>query len=335
MKRTFVLLFVLIFGRCQMNATEYNIPPSIRYSLDREESSSPIIYYFFEPNNSLKTYPIFIICDGSDIKDQERSVFYIMDFFKERVRSLDVGYLAIEKCGIDGNDINQSEFWNRYTRSQRLKDHLRVIHRLKENPPPGWNGQFIFAGVSEGGALVADLCILCPNTLATISWSGVGDWSWPNHLWQFLDYLKKDSFWFKLYDSIPRWFPFSSDIPSTRLEFDALFQEITTNPSPDRWMAGMTYLYHADAFLKPPIEYSKIKSPFLVVAGIDDSILESCDQFVEKGLNALSPITYFRVVGMDHYIRKRPDIIDKSFDWLRQQIAESNSLELTKINLNQ
>lgn len=49
---------------------------------------------------------------------------------------------------------------------------------------------------------------------------------------------------------------------------------------------------------------------------------ESCDQFIQKGLDAGAPITYFHVDEMDHYIRKRPDIIDQSFDWLRQQIAK-------------
>lgn len=89
-------------------------------------------------------------------------------------------------------------------------------------------------------------------------------------------------------------------------------------------MGGMTYLYHADAFEKPSIDYAKIKIPFLVVAGAEDSIIESCDQFVQKALDAGAPITYFRVDGMDHYIRKRPDVIDKSFEWLKFQILQKN-----------
>lgn len=322
MRCLFAFLFAAISLFIQVDATEYDIPPSIRFTLEREEISSPIVYYFSPPDALEKSYPIFVICDGSESKGSERSIFMVRDFFDERVSSLGVGYLAIEKWGTDGNEINQSEFWNRYTRSQRLKDHLQVIHHLEEHPPAGWNGQFIFAGVSEGGPLVTDLSIICPNTIATINWSGAGDWSWADELWQFFEDWKKKSFWIRLYDSIPRWLPFSADIPPTRPEFDALVQEIIANPTPKLWMGGMTYLYHADAFETPPVDYAKIKTPFLVVAGAEDSIIESCDQFVQKGLDAKAPITYFRVDGMDHYIRKRPDIIDQSFDWLKRQISE-------------
>lgn len=320
MKRLISLFFIAICALA--NATEDDIPPSIRFTLEREESFPPIVYYFSPPDTNNKPFPIFIICDGSESKGSERSIFFVRDFFEERVRSLDAGYLAIEKCGIDGNEIDKPEFWSRYTRSQRLKDHIQVIRHLEEHPPAGWNGQFIFAGVSEGGPLVTDLSILCPNTIATINWSGAGDWSWADELWQFFEHWKKNSFWLRIYDSIPRWVPFSSDIPSTRSEFDALVQEIIANPSPDLWMGGMTYLYHADAFQKPPSDYSKIRTPFLVVAGAEDSIIESCDQFVQKSLDAGAPVTYFRVDGMDHYIRKRPDVIDQSFAWVQEQIVE-------------
>ncbi len=85
-------------------------------------------------------------------------------------------------------------------------------------------------------------------------------------------------------------------------------------------MGGMTYFYHADAFQKPPIDYSRIRSPFLVVEGTEDSTIESCDQFVQKAIEAGALIIYFRIDGMDHWIRKRPDVIDRSFEWLKQQL---------------
>lgn len=321
MKFLWISLLALSSLFVPIDAAERDIPQSIRFTLEREESSFPIVYYFSLPDVIDKPYPIFIICDGSEVRGDERSVLVIRDFFAERVHSLNAGYIAIEKCGIDGNQIDKSEFWNRYTCSQRLKDHLQVVHYLEEHPPSGWNGQFIFAGVSEGGPLVTDLSIICPNTIATINWSGAGDWSWADQLWYFFEHWKQNSFWIRLYDAMPRWLPFSSDIPSTRLEFDALVQEIRSNPTPNLWMARMTYLYHADLLKRPSVDYAKIKAPLLVVAGKEDSILESCDQFVQKALDAGALVTYFRVDEMDHYIRKRPDIIDQSFDWLRKQIA--------------
>jgi dipeptidyl aminopeptidase/acylaminoacyl peptidase len=86
-------------------------------------------------------------------------------------------------------------------------------------------------------------------------------------------------------------------------------------------MGGMTWLYHADAFQKPPTDYNKIRSPFLVVEGTEDSTLASSDLFVQKAQEAGAKITYFRIEGMDHYIRKRPDVIDASFDWLKMQLS--------------
>jgi len=323
-----LLIFVgtLLVFPLSAKAGQYNIPPSIRFTIERENNNeSSIVYYFSSPNAVDESYPILVLCEGSTSKSDIESVFFIRNYFVERVEPLQIGYLTVEQWGVDGNQIDEEEFWTHYTRSQRLKDHMQVIHHLEEHPPAGWNGEFIFVGVSEGGPLVTNLSIMCPNTIATINWSGAGDWDWADELWQFFDHWKRNSFWIRLYDAVPRWVPFSLDIPSTRLEFDALVQEIIANPTPDLRMGGMTYLYHADAFQTPPIDYSKIKTPFLVVAGAEDSIIDSCDQFVQKGMDAGAPITYFRVDGMDHYVRKRPDIIDKSFEWLKLQLSSGES----------
>lgn len=315
------LIFVslLLTSSTSLKAEEYNISPSIRFTIDREENVLPIVYYFSPPDAINREYPILVLCEGSSSKGDIGSVFFIREYFAERIRPLQVGYLTIEKWGVDGNQIDEKEFWDHYSRSQRLKDHLAVLDYLEEHPPQGWNGQFLFIGVSEGGPLVTDLSIICPNTLATINWVGAGNWSWADELWQFFESWKQNSFWMRLYDSVPRWLPFSSDIPPTRQEFDALVEYIISNPTPNESMGGMTYFYHADAFLKPPVDYSKIQSPFLVIKGTADSDIESCDQFVHKAIEAGAPITYFRIEGMDHWLRKRPDVIDQSFEWLKEQ----------------
>jgi pimeloyl-ACP methyl ester carboxylesterase len=305
----------------------YTIPVNIRFTLERECCFPPIVYYFTKPDITNKTYPILILCEGSSSKGELGSVFYMHDYFSERIKLLNVGFITIEKWGIDGNQIDDEAFWNHYSRSQRLEDHLKVIRYLEDNPPECWNGKLIFVGVSEGGPLVTQLSTIYPNTLATINWAGAGDWPWADEIWQFFEHWKRNSLWMKLYDAIPRWIPFSSDVPKTRSEFNALVDQIIHNPTPNQWMGGMTYFYHADAFQHPPVEYRKIKSPFLVVMGTEDSNLDSCDQFVQKADQFGVQITYFRVDGMDHYIRNRPDLIDQSFDWLKLQISSEESLE--------
>lgn len=73
------------------------------------------------------------------------------------------------------------------------------------------------------------------------------------------------------------------------------------------------------------IHTEKIHTPFLVVSGTEDTIIQSSDAFVEKARNSGANVTYLRVEGMDHYVRKRPDIIDQSFEWLRSQLKGTSS----------
>ncbi|MCH9633288.1 MAG: hypothetical protein S4CHLAM7_00110 [Chlamydiae bacterium] len=107
----------------------------------------------------------------------------------------------------------------------------------------------------------------------------------------------------------------------TRDEFDSLIKLIAKNPSSEQWMGGMSYLYHSDPLQQPATDYGKIKSAFLIVNGTKDSTIESCDQFVQKALAANAPITYFRIDGMEHYVRKKPDVIQDAFSWLAEQIS--------------
>lgn len=318
---TLTLFVLTLLFLCKLSAKVEEYDASTRFTLEKENSTSPIVYYFSTPDTADKPYPILVLCEGSTSKGHIGSVLFIRNYLAPKIKPLQVGYLTIEKQGVDGNEVNEEEFWRNYTRSQRLKDHLSVIRHLEENPPTNWNGKFIFIGASEGGPLVTDLSILCPNTLATINWVGASDFSWKEELWLFFQNLKEHSFWFRLYDTIPRWLPFSSDVPSAREEYDTLVEKIIQNPSPNEWMGGMTYLYHADAFQTLAVDYSKIHAPFLVVKGSLDSDIASSDAFVQKAKEANAPITYFRIADMDHWIRKRPDVIDLSFDWLKKQMT--------------
>lgn len=43
-------------------------------------------------------------------------------------------------------------------------------------------------------------------------------------------------------------------------------------------------------------------------------------QVVQPEADICAPITYLRVEDMDHYVRRRPDIIEQSFEWLKHQL---------------
>lgn len=301
-----------------VQAAEYDIPSSIRFTCDRKDTASEIVYYFKKPVISAENYPILILCEGSSLKGDLESVMFMFKYFEEQVAALDVGFITVEQWGIDGNTIDEETFFNHYSRTQRFNDHMQVIKHLEDHPPTGWNGQLIFLGVSEGGPLVTALTTSCSRTLATVNWSGAGDWPWAEEVWAFFEDMRKK-------EGLPQ--EILNSIPSSKEVYDALVEQIKLNPSKTEWFAGMTYFYLADAFQQAPTKYNQIRSPFLVVQGTEDSTIESCDEFVKKSKEAGAPIEYIRVEGMDHYIRKRPDIIDQSFQWLKNQLNQRHVTE--------
>ena len=183
--------------------------------------------------------------------------------------------------------------------------------------------EFIFFGISEGGPLIISLTTQYSDiTRATINWVGAGDWSWRDELWAFIVNMRKNApWWMKLCDAMPRWMPFAFDIPKTRNDYDAIMDSALEDPCVEKEFMGMTYRYHADALTYPSPEYDAIRTPFLVVVGSLDPMIDSCDAFVERARIAGAPITYIRVPDMDHYVRTRLDIIEQTFEWLKRQVA--------------
>jgi len=293
----------------------YEIPPSCRFTTKRQETNAPdIIYYLSKPKNkegsTLQFYPILVFCGGSTSQDDISSIIHLHRYYLQEFLDLGAAVLTVEQWGVDGNKVDKKVFMEHYTRSQRLRDHEAVINHLKSDPPQGWNRKFIFFGVSEGGPIATTLATQYPNmTTAVISWSGMGDWSWREQLWTFLQQLKIED---------PT--AFQSERITSRSDYDARMNETLHNPTADKYFCGMTYQYHADAMTYPKIDYLKISMPFLAVAGAKDSFIASSDAFVEKAKKAGANITYFRVPDMDHYVRKRPDIVQQTFDWLRNQL---------------
>ena len=306
-----------------LSKSDYVIPSSSRFTVPRKEAASPeIVYYFTKPKNK-ENYSIAIVCGGSTTKDDIGSIIHFHRYFLEEFLTLGVAVITIEQWGVDGIKVDKDEFMAHYTRSQRLKDHQAVIEHLKANHPKGWDGKLIFLGISEGGPLVTSLTELYPdNTRATINWCGAGDWPWNEELWAFICTMRKNSpWWFKMWDVVPTWLPFSLKLPKAKKDYDLCMNQALENPCIEKEFMGMTYLYHADALQYSAHDYQKIKTPFLSVVGSEDPMIASSDSFVQKAKLAGANITYLRVESMDHYVRRRPDIIEQSFEWLRQQIA--------------
>lgn len=301
----------------------YEIPVSSRFTAERAGAPGhEVVFYRSLPAS--KRYPIAILCGGSSDKEHASSIIHFHRYFLQECKELGLGVVTVELWGVDGNTIDSDEMMAHYTRSQRLKDHISVISQLKANPPEGWNGKFVFIGVSEGGPLVSSLTTAyAEDTIATINWSGAGDWTWREELWIFLQHLVEVD------PECPHSLPLSecepcSDLIMTREKYDALMDLMLDLPTEEEFFFNMSYLYHADAQAYPRCCYSAISRPFLVVSGALDTIIDSSDEFVAKAQAAGAPVTYMRLSDMDHYVRKRPDVIEASFLWLKEQVEASS-----------
>jgi len=304
----------------------YDIPQKSRFTIKRIEDNAPdIVYYMSKPTQP--SFPIAIVCGGSSSKKDIASIIHVHRYLLKEFLDLGVAVLTVEQWGVDGKKIDPEEFMAHYTRSARLYDHQAVIEHLKSHPPKGWNGKLIFLGASEGGPIITTLTTNNQDiTLATINWSGAGDWSWRDELWAFIEGMKNETPWYiKLRMLILKSLPFSIDLyfPKTRAEYDQAMDKTLKKPDYDKEFMGMTYKYHADALTYPKHAYNKIQTPLLVVTGAKDTIIDSCDKFVDKAKNSGATITYLRVQDMDHYVRKRSDIITQTFEWLEQQLVMS------------
>ena len=304
---------------------KYTAPEGSKHYVKRSETAAPeILFYYNRPQKN--SFPIAFFCTGSSQKNRIYSSLHAHRHVLQECLDSGCALITLEQRGVDDRTINIDEFWNNYTRTERLIDHQLVIKSLVDNPPAGWNRKFIFIGCSEGGPLVEQLTELYSDlTIATISWSGAGALSWRDELWIYLEPYWEHVPWFiRLGWYLPRSVAeyFNIYAPKNRREYDQLMDEIIKNPTFKKEFCWMTYAYHADALTWPEIDYIKLKTPYLVVSGALDSFIASSDLFVEKAQQHHVPVTYVRVEDMDHYIRCRPDIIAKSFDWLRNIIKK-------------
>lgn len=297
----------------------YVIPNSCRFTTSRPSPGSPdLIYYLSTPNKS--SYPIAILCEGSSNPSKLSSVIHFHRYFLEEFLDLGCAVLTLEQWGINGQEINEKDFMEHYTRSQRLEDHDTLIQHLIKNPPRGWNGQFVLFGVSEGGPIVTSLSEKYASlSTATINLSGAGDFPWVDELWIFIEKLKTKN------PNCPHSVPLSTcqscmDLIGTKENYSLLMKTILENPSTDEFFMGMTYKYHADAMTYHPFNLDKINTPFLAVAGGQDPAINSFDSFASKMESTNTCFSYYKIEGMDHYVRKRPDVIERVFDWLLEQL---------------
>lgn len=81
----FVFLLFGVLRIAGLWAAEYDIPAALRFTLERGEGDSPIVYYFSVPETTDESYPILLLCEGSSSERDLETVFFIRQWFADRV----------------------------------------------------------------------------------------------------------------------------------------------------------------------------------------------------------------------------------------------------------
>lgn len=286
------------------------------HEIVRTDKTGPNIDYYFSKPVDVKNYPIVIIVGGSTDKEHLSSVVNFHKYFSTQLVGNKLGAISVDGWGININHTNESEFMAHYTRSQILSNYQQVINYIKKHPPIGWNGKLALLGVSEGGNIEVELNENKANDiLATVIWSGAGDYNWRKELWANMQEISKE---------IPA-DCVSEDCQAVRSKqiYDKRMEYILQNPTPNQYFLNMSNMYMADALNYPTPDYAKMNGKILIVAGVQDTLITSSDEFYKKAKQNNVDITYWRIESMDHLIRKRPDLINNSFTWLAKELSDN------------
>lgn len=297
---------------------EYEVPEDSRFVVKRSFKRD-VVYYLSKPEKA--SYPIAVLIDGSSSIGSVSSVIHFHRYFLQECLDLGMGALSVESLGVDGQKIDEKKWRYHYKRSGRVLWNKKAIEALKKNPPAGWNGKLVFIAVSEGGAIANELAAKYKNeTLAVVNLCGASGKRWIEHVWNFVQKLDREDVLCS-HKFIIRDCNRCKDILN-RGWLNFIMGSIRWENSPYENFLGMSGVYHADAMGFPLPKYKKLTMPYLAVAGELDHDIECSDLFVEKAKEAGMDITYFRVEGMDHYIRKRPDILEQTFEWLGERVKD-------------
>lgn len=280
--------------------------PSDSFSIERPDGSE-IVYHVDRGANATGDQPLLLLMQGSGCDPV--SANENLDGAGE-VIAPGHAVLTIEKYGVPAREAAElvegctHDFWRGNTLSQRVIDAARVIGRLRQES--WWSRELILYGGSEGGAIVAMLAPLVPETRAVvIESSGIG---------------------------VPVGELVRQAVPEPmRTQALEIFAAARRNPSADEIWGGASYRWWADAVDQVPAR-SLVQAdvPVLLVQGGRDqnapvaTARATRDLFVARGRTNL---TYWEFEGYDHFmvdqtgIDHEPEVWAAIAEWLSRARA--------------
>lgn len=262
--------------------------------------------YFTKPEQD--SFPIVLAVQGSECE----SVLPLHKQFAPLVTNIGAGIISLEKQGIlPNNKIIQQEYDQTNCSSHRIQDHLILVQQLRNGLIPGWNGQLILVGGSEGGAVASAIAARCPETVASVFYSTGGGMGVREQLRlatrRYFEKKRAPNFVIKAGLAMA----------------DAQLDEIMANPTHKKMFLGYTYKWWHDYALQLEMIMSdmlSLSSPIFYVHGTDDELIpiESADRLAaEFERQGKTNLKYVRLPGYPHDLRRPPiDIFSETANWL-------------------
>lgn len=274
--------------------------------ITRPDGTELYSYVSFPPSES---YPIALVIQGSE----KESVLPLHIQFADAVTEFGAGLVTLEKHGMYPSgyiDTFQYDLTN--CPEYRITDHKTYIQSLREGLLPGWNGQLIVVGASEGGAIASSVAAKTAETVAAVFYSTGGGLSVREQLRlatrKYYEKRKTPNFIIK----------------ATVAVAENQLDEMMGDPTPYKHFLGYTYKWwegYAAQIGEIRENIFHLNCPIFYVHGVDDEMIpvESADILVrEFNSTGRDNLTYLRLDGYPHDLRQPPvDIVVETTNWLR------------------
>lgn len=255
--------------------------------------------YFSPP--STPSSPIIFAIQGSCC---ESALNWHVDLCN-RMSSLGVGLVVLEKQGISKNGIDLLEYNKTNSLQNRLNDYLLSI-RSMDLICPEWEGKLVFWGESEGGILAANLANQTPETAAVLLFASGGGMRTREEIkWALRHRLEEHE---APADEIDQYMCF----------LDEQMDSMILDPTPSKQFLGNTYkwwhsLIEAD---KIALSLNQNSFPIYFAHGVQDNKVPvlSADLAVAV-LKETNDVTYLRLEGYGHDL-DRAEVHAAACKWL-------------------
>jgi len=312
--------------------TETKVEQSFNYFEDVEDPLAEIYSFLTSTDDNdycILSYTSKPFCKGfaiafflkvSEFQNCIDSIFASQKSITKKLKNLPLMIITLEKRGVSRETLNDTVFWCYYSISQILSDHKTVISFLKNNPPEGWNGKFVFIGKEEGARISLILASLYPEeTIAALCWSSVGHYSWEEESWLRAHFYFEQQRTSSVKSRICFFCSSFANKKYSRDWYYAQLKNASNNPVPNQFFEGTSFYYLADAQLHLLPNYKSLTMPIFCVFSESDPVRPSFEDFIRNCAVAKVKLTCKFIPGYNCFLKP---ISYDCYEWLGKVLAK-------------